>query len=158
VATEALAPSFWASAGWSRRETVMDGRHLLVYAQRTIDGRIAIGGRGAPYHFGSGVHARFEANPAVTASLRPTLAGWFPALGDVAITQSWGGAVAVPRDWHASVGLDRDQGVAWAGGYVGDGVAASNLAGRTLADLITGKRSELVELPWVNHRANRWEP
>jgi glycine/D-amino acid oxidase-like deaminating enzyme len=158
IATEPLTPSFWSNVGWSRRETVMDGRHLLVYAQRTADGRIAIGGRGAPYHFGSGLHARFEANPGVGASLRRTLEAWFPALAGVTITHSWGGAVAVPRDWHATVGFNREQGAAWAGGYVGDGVAASNLAGRTLADLITGKQSELVELPWVNHRGPRWEP
>jgi len=48
--------------------------------------------------------------------------------------------------------------VAWAGGYVGDGVAAANLAGRTLADLITGRESELTGLPWVGHRPPRWEP
>ena len=35
-------------------------------------------------------------------------------------------------------GWTGDSGLAWAGGYVGDGVGTSNLAGRTLADLITG--------------------
>ena len=48
--------------------------------------------------------------------------------------------------------------MAWAGGYVGDGVATSNLAGRTLADLITGTRSALSELPWVGHHSPTWEP
>jgi glycine/D-amino acid oxidase-like deaminating enzyme len=55
-----------------------------------------------------------------------------------------------------SVGLEN--GLGWAGGYVGDGVAAANLAGRTLADLIAGKDSELTALPWVGHRSRRWEP
>ena len=41
---------------------------------------------------------------------------------------------------------------------VGDGVGTTNLAGRTLADLITGTESELTELPWVGHRSRRWEP
>jgi hypothetical protein len=58
----------------------------------------------------------------------------------------------------ASVGLDRATGIGWAGGYVGDGVSTTNLAGRTLADLVTGTDSELVGLPWVNHRSRRWEP
>jgi hypothetical protein len=54
--------------------------------------------------------------------------------------------------------LDRTTGLAWAGGYVGDGVATTNLAGRTLADLITGVDSALTALPWVGHRSPRWEP
>ncbi len=49
-------------------------------------------------------------------------------------------------------------GLATAGGYVGDGVSTTNLAGRTLADLITGSSSDLVTLPWVGHRSRRWEP
>jgi hypothetical protein len=56
------------------------------------------------------------------------------------------------------VGYDARSGLAWAGGYVGDGVSTTNLAGRTLADLITGTDSDLTELPWVNHRSRSWEP
>ena len=44
------------------------------------------------------------------------------------------------------------------GGYVGDGVAAANLAGRCLAALITGTERELTALPWVGHSSRRWEP
>jgi hypothetical protein len=57
-----------------------------------------------------------------------------------------------------SVGLDRATGLAWAGGYVGDGVGCSALAGRTLADLVLGRASDLTSLPWVGHRSPRWEP
>jgi hypothetical protein len=64
----------------------------------------------------------------------------------------------VPRDWHCSVTFDRPTGLATAGGYVGDGVSTTNLAGRTLADLITGSSSDVVTLPWVGHRSRRWEP
>lgn len=71
---------------------------------------------------------------------------------------SWGGPLGVARDWFPSVGLDRGRGLAWAGGYVGDGVATTNLAGPTLADLILGRDTELVRLPWVNHRSPPWEP
>jgi glycine/D-amino acid oxidase-like deaminating enzyme len=94
----------------------------------------------------------------VHRSLRETLVGLFPVLRDVQITHRWGGPLGVTRDWHPSVGLDRATGSAWAGGYVGDGVATSNLAGRTLADLISGRRTELTGLPWVGHRSRRWEP
>jgi len=56
------------------------------------------------------------------------------------------------------VGLDKGTGLAWAGAYVGDGVATTNLAGRTLRDLILGEQSDLTGLPWVNHRSKAWEP
>ncbi|MFP5218857.1 MAG: NAD(P)/FAD-dependent oxidoreductase [Actinomycetes bacterium] len=158
VATEPLPPSFWDDVGWRRRETFTDGRHLLVYAQRTADDRIAFGGRGAPYHFGSSVRPEHDVEPAVFADLEHTLRSLFPSLGGARVTHRWGGPLAAPRDWFSSVGLDRATGLGWAGGYVGDGVATSNLAGRTLADLVRGVDSDLVRLPWVQHRSRRWEP
>ena len=158
VATEPLGDDFWSAAGLQSRATFADHRHMIVYGQRTADGRIAFGGRGAPYHFGSSVRARYDAEPAVHALLRRTLTELFPALEGTRFTHAWGGPLGIPRDWHSSVGLDRDTGLGWAGGYVGDGVATTNLAGRTLADLITGADSELVALPWVGHRSPRWEP
>jgi hypothetical protein len=69
-----------------------------------------------------------------------------------------GWAARCAQGLDPSVGFDRTTGLAWAGGYVGDGVAASNLAGRTLADLITGAASPLCDLPWVDHRSPLWEP
>ncbi len=158
VATEPLDDAFWSSAGLESRATFADHRHMIIYGQRTADGRIAFGGRGAPYHFGSAVRSRYDTKPAVHALLRRTLTELFPELEGTRFTHAWGGPLGIPRDWHSSVGLDRGSGLAWAGGYVGDGVATTNLAGRTLADLITGADSELVALPWVDHRSPRWEP
>jgi hypothetical protein len=66
--------------------------------------------------------------------------------------------LGVPRDWCVSVDADPDTGLAWAGGYVGEGVAASNLAARTLRDLILGEPTALTALPWVGRRPRRWEP
>lgn len=37
-------------------------------------------------------------------------------------------------------------------------MTSTNLAGRTLADLILGNTSEITELPWVNHSVRKWEP
>jgi glycine/D-amino acid oxidase-like deaminating enzyme len=158
VATAPLPRAFWEQAGLRARETFNDGRHLIVYGQRTADDRLAFGGRGAPYHFGSRVRAAYDLHPRVHGALVATLTELFPYLGDVPIEHRWGGPLGVPRDWFSSVGHDPATGLAWAGGYVGDGVASSNLAGRTLADLITGTPSELVELPWVQHRSPDWEP
>jgi glycine/D-amino acid oxidase-like deaminating enzyme len=158
IATEPLPSAFWDEVGWAGRETLTDGRNLIIYAQRTADDRIALGGRGAPYHFGSAVSAENDRDPAVFRALRQTLGSLFPAAADARITHHWGGPLGVPRDWFTSVGLDRSTGLAWGGGYVGDGVAASNLAGRTLADLVLERDTELVRLPWVGHRSRRWEP
>jgi glycine/D-amino acid oxidase-like deaminating enzyme len=158
VATEPLDDEFWASAGLRERATFADYRHMIIYGQRTADNRIAFGGRGAPYHFGSSVRASFDREPEVHELLRQTLRELFPALGPARFTHAWGGPLGIPRDWHSSVGLHRDSGLAWAGGYVGDGVSTTNLAGRTLADLITGAETELTRLPWVGHASRDWEP
>lgn len=158
VATPPLPDSFWADAGLAERETFADYRRLIIYGQRTVDGRLAFGGRGAPYHFGSRIKPGYDSEPRVFAALRRTLAELFPALGDVPVTHSWGGPVGISGDWSASVGLDRETGLGWAGGYVGDGVGTSNLAGRTLSDLILGVESNVDTLPWVGHRSPRWAP
>lgn len=157
TATEPLTAAQSAAVGLSDRPTFSDHGNLVIYGQRTHDGRLVFGGRGAPYHFGSRIDPAFDADPRVFAALQRTLVELFPVLRDVRFTHTWGGPLGIPRDWHASVGFDRASGMAWAGGYVGDGVSTSNLAGRTLADLITGTASELTRLPWVDHRSRRWE-
>jgi glycine/D-amino acid oxidase-like deaminating enzyme len=158
IATEPLPEAAWESIGLGGRPTFGDLRHLIIYGQRTADGRLAFGGRGAPYHFGSSVQPSYDQVPGVFAALWRTLCELFPAVRDARVTHHWGGPLGVPRDWCASVGLDRSTGIGWAGGYVGDGVSTTNLAGRTLADLITGTDSEITRLPWVGHRSPDWEP
>jgi glycine/D-amino acid oxidase-like deaminating enzyme len=158
LATEPLPAEAWATIGLGQRETFADGRHLIIYGQRTADDRLAFGGRGAPYHFGSRISPEQDRNAEVHAALWEVLTDLFPVVSRSAVTHTWGGPLGVPRDWWASCGLDRQTGLAWSGGYVGDGVGTSNLGGRTLADLITGTQSDLVSLPWVNHRSKPWEP
>lgn len=160
VATEPLDEATWQRIGLHDRPTFTDARHLIIYGQRTADGRLAFGGRGAPYHFGSRVDPSYDAEPRVFADLERTLRDLLPQLDDAGVrfTHRWGGPLAIARDWAASVGMDRRTGLAWAGGYVGDGVATTNLAGRTLADLVTGRDTDLTTLPWVQHRSRRWEP
>ena len=133
-------------------------RHLIFYACHTEDGRIAIGGRGAPYHYDSKLDEDFTVNDAVHEHLRRLVQTLFPQIGEFRVTHRWGGPIGVPRDWYGSVGLDRSTGIAWAGGYIGDGVSTTNLAGRTLRDLITGAQTELTPLPWVGHKSPLWEP
>ncbi|WP_199844327.1 NAD(P)/FAD-dependent oxidoreductase [Streptomyces sp. RTd22] len=134
-----------------------DLRNLRIYAHPTTDGRLVFGGRGAPYHFRSKVSPRFDTDVKIHARIAGTMRAFFPALADVEITHRWGGPLGVPRDWFPSVGYHNGTGMAWAGPYVGDGVATSNLAGRILRNLITGRRDELNRLPIVNHASPRWE-
>ena len=158
LATAPLDAATWERIGLAERETFTDHRHLVVYGQRTADDRLVFGGRGAPYHLGSAIQDRFDTHPRVHAALRRTLVDMFPLLRDVTVTHTWGGPLGIPRDWCASVGLDGASGLAWAGGYVGDGVATANLAGRTLRDLLLGHDTALTRLPWVDHVSPRWEP
>ncbi len=158
IGTEPLPTAFWDEVGWSGHEVFGDFRFLIFYAMHTADGRIAIGGRGAPYHYGSRLSEAYERVPKVQEHLRALLGELFPAIGEAKVTHHWGGAIAASRDWYTSVGLDRPSGMAWAGAYVGDGVATTNLAGRTLRDLILERDTELTRLPWVGHRSKPWEP
>jgi glycine/D-amino acid oxidase-like deaminating enzyme len=158
VATAPLSDAQWSRIGLAEREVFSDHRHVIIYGQRTVDDRLAFGGRGAPYHFGSRIEPEFDHDATVFADLRATLTELLPQLGDVEFTHAWGGPLGIARDWHPSVGHDPATGLGWAGGYVGDGVAATNLAGRTLADLVTGRDSPITQLPWVGHRSRRWEP
>jgi glycine/D-amino acid oxidase-like deaminating enzyme len=157
IATEPLSDAVWEKIGIEHGQTFADFRHLIVYGQRTADNRIAFGGRGARYHLGSTIRTSYDRSPRVREHLVRTLGELFPAVAGVRITHHWGGPLGVARDWHASVGIDRDAREAWAGGYVGDGLSTTNLAGRTLADLITDRRTDLTALPWVGHRSPRWE-
>lgn len=158
IATEPLSDAVWRELGVEHGQTFTDFRHLIVYGQRTADNRLAFGGRGARYHWGSSIHDSYDRSAAVFAHLKRALGDLFPPLGEFAVTHEWGGPLGVPRDWHASVRFDPATGIASAGGYVGDGLSTTNLAGRTLADLLSGASTPLTELPWVGHDSGRWEP
>jgi len=158
VATEPLSDDVWDEIGLADRPTFGDGRNLIIYGQRTADGRIAIGGRGAPYQFGSRVTSTTGIHHEVHDKVEATLRQLFPVLGNAAITHRWGGVLGLARDWVPQCGYDRATGLAWAGGYVGDGVATAKLAGHTIAELVTGTDSERTDLPWIGHLARRWEP
>ena len=157
IVTEPLPATFWDAVGWEGRDTLGDFAHVYMYAQRTADDRIAFGGRGVPYRYGSRVDTDGATQERTIRSLAHLLRGFFPDASATPIAHAWAGVLGVPRDWAATVVHDSATGLGWAGGYVGTGVTATNLAGRTLADLVLGRDSELTRLPWVGHRARRWE-
>lgn len=158
VATQPLDNAVWDSMAIAHGQTFSDGRNLVIYGQRTADNRIAFGGRGARYHWGSAIRDEYDRVERVFEHLIATLHELFPQLPPLEVEHAWGGPLGVPRDWHASVAYSPETGLGSAGGYVGDGLSTTNLAGRTLADLITGRDTELTRLPWVGHRSPSWEP
>ncbi len=99
-----------------------------------------------------------ETQDATIAQLHAILLRLFPKLKGVRIDHAWCGVLGVPRDWCTTAGFDAAKSIGWAGGYVGLGVSSSNLAGRTLADLVLKRDTELARLPWVNRTVRRWEP
>lgn len=158
IATEPLDEATLDAVGLGTRPTFADDRYMVVYGQRTDDDRIAFGGRGVPYAFGSGIDPAIEKDRTAHDLIHEALVEILPDLEGVEITHRWGGVLGAPRNWTPSLSFDRASGFGTAGGYVGEGVAASNLAGRTMADLITGTASDLVSLPWVGIQSRKWEP
>jgi glycine/D-amino acid oxidase-like deaminating enzyme len=158
IATEPLDAATWAQLGWAGGETLVDAAHMYVYLQRTADGRVAIGGRGRPYRFGSRTERDGAVPRRTVVHLRERLERLLPPLAGVRVDAAWHGVLGVARDWAPAVGADPESGAAWALGYGGEGVAAANLAGRTLRDLLLGRSSELTALPWVGPPTRRWEP
>ena len=158
VLTEPLSEAQWEEIGWEGRECVGSNRYSVDYLSRTADGRILFGGRGAPYHYGSRIKDEYDRHASTHEMLRGTARSWFPALRGARFTHAWGGPLAVPRDWMPTMSYDKESGVATARGYTGQGVATSNLSGRTLADLILGRDTPVTRLPTANHRSRSWEP
>lgn len=156
LATEPLTETQWSDIGLHSRQTFSENRHVVIYGQRTADGRLAFGGRGSRYQWGSRVHVSMDVNRRTHEYLHRTLLDFFPQLRDVRITHRWGGALGVPRDYFPSIRFA--DGIGTAGGYVGDGVASSALAGATMADLVLGLDTARTTLPWVNHVSPEWEP
>lgn len=157
IVTEPLPEETWARIGWEGRECLSDAAHTFVYSQRTADGRIAIGGRGSPYAFNSGMPGSGVVDERTVGQLRRRLAALFPGL-DLPIAHAWRGAIGVTRDWCAGIWFDTDTRIGVARGYAGHGVSATLLAARTLLDRADGRTTARTQLPWNDHDSGRWEP
>ncbi|MDC7123511.1 FAD-binding oxidoreductase [Cellulomonas fimi] len=147
VATAPLTPEQWEAVGLPRAQTFADDAGH-VRGERTADDRLVVLSTAEPSW-----PAPDEDRAA--GRLRDTLLDLFPVLDGTPLTHRWRATVGATRDGHPSVGLDTD-GIGWVRGLGLDGAAAANLAGRTLADLVTGAGGPLVRLPWVGHRSPAW--
>lgn len=157
VVTEPVPDALWDEIGWNGYEVFGDASHAYCYAQRTRENRIAMGGRGVPYRFGSATDVNGQTQGATVEKLKEILYRLLPQTRGLKLDHAWCGVLGVPRDWCTTAGLDPSTGIGWAGGYVGLGVSTSNLSGRTLADLVLERRTERTALPWVNRHPRKWE-
>ncbi len=158
VVTDPLPESTWAQLRWSGAELLGDAAHGYMYAQRTADNRVALGGRGIPYRYGSRTDDHGHTQRRTIETLTRLLHAMFPPTVEAPIAHAWSGVLGVPRDWNATVSFDRSTGLGTAGGYVGSGLTTTNLAGRTMVDLVLNRTTRLTALPWVNHQVRPWEP
>jgi glycine/D-amino acid oxidase-like deaminating enzyme len=150
-ATEPLSPAQWEAIGWTGREGISDTRVLFMYMRPTADGRIVFGGESALYFYG-GRPSSGNYRPAIE-KLQRSLVEIFPQLEGVRFTHAWGGTMGFTGDFVPSVGrLDGAPNVFYAGGFNGEGVVMTQLAGLILADLVAGETSDLTRLPIVDKR------
>ncbi len=94
----------------------------------------------------------------VHENLRRLVKSWFPNVKEMKFTHAWGGAVAITRNWEPYVQFVNARSFGRLGGYAGDGVTMSFLASKILAQLVTGRESELTHLHFVNKKIRKWEP
>lgn len=162
IATAPLSESTWQEIGMAERPAFADASRLVNYGHRTTDGRLVFGARGT-YAFGAKSKHALGISQADIQMRRKLLEDLFPALKDLEVSYGWGGSLGLSRNFRPHAIVDRQSGTATAGGYAGEGVAASHLFGRTLAELILKRESALTHMPWAFANADRqplkrWEP
>ena len=162
VATEPLAESVWEEIGLSQGQAFSESSRQVTYGQRSMDNRLVFGARGG-YQFASKLRHDFDLTRDEVELRRYLFGELFPQLKNVRISHSWGGNLGMSRHFKPHMLCDRRKGIALSGGYGGEGVGASNLGGRTLADLILERDSPLVHQPWVMPEGGlealrAWEP
>ncbi|MDZ5436024.1 FAD-dependent oxidoreductase [Pseudomonas fluorescens] len=162
VATEPLSAATWDEIGLSHGQAFGESSRQVTYGQRTADNRLIFGARGG-YQFAGRLRHDFDLTRSEVELRRYLFGELFPQLKNVRITHGWGGNLGMSRRFKPHMLCDRASGIALSGGYGGEGVGASNLGGRTLADLILEHDTELVRQPWVIAQGGldslkAWEP
>src|SRR6201998_608299 len=155
--TEPLTTTQWVQIGWQNRESLASCNYTVDYLTRTADGRILFGSRGAPYRLGAKISDEQDRHAETHARIQQLVLEWFPMLKGVKFTHAWGGPVGMPRDWMPMTEFNPTTKVATARGYTGQGVSTTNLTGRVLAELISGQRTALSQLPIAQRHSPAWE-
>jgi glycine/D-amino acid oxidase-like deaminating enzyme len=156
--TEPLTAAQWREIGWEQGENLSSTRNTVVYLTKTPDGRILFGSRGAPYSYGSRISDAQDRHAETIALIHKSVLEWFPSLAGIRFTHAWGGPVGMPMDWTPAVRFNPATRIGFAGGYTGQGVSTSNLAGQMLAGMIAARASGFDSLPFAQRRSPNWIP
>ena len=156
VVTEPLTPEQLGEIGWENRQGIEDARNLVHYFRLTADNRLAMGGSDVSISFGKDMER--DLNERVFADLERDVFWLFPSLKGVQFTHRWGGPVSVTVDLAPSIGFLQDERAIYSLGCVGHGVSTTHLNGRTLADLILERKTDLTDTWFINRRMIPWPP
>lgn len=156
VVTEPLTPQQLGSIGWKNRQGLEDARNLVHYFRLTIDNRLAMGGSDVSVAYGRDLDR--DLNMRIFADLERDVVRLFPGLKDVRYTHRWGGPVSVPTQMVPDIGQLGDARALYSLGCMGHGVSLTHLNGRTLADLLCERKTDLTGLWFVNRRTIPWPP
>jgi glycine/D-amino acid oxidase-like deaminating enzyme len=156
VMTEPLAEKHFEEIGWQNRQGIEDARNLVHYYRLTADNRLVMGGRDVSLSYGEDMEK--DLNPVTFEGLKDDVREIFPALKEIQFTHEWGGPVSVPLDMAPAIGFAGDKNVVYSLGTVGHGVSMTQLNGRTVADLILERKTDLTDVFFVNRRTIPWPP
>lgn len=156
VVTEPLTEARLGAIGWKNRQGIEDARNLVHYLRLTADNRLAMGGSDVSITFGRDMDR--DLNPRTFADLERDVVRLFPSLRGVRFTHRWGGPVSVPMDMAPAMGFIGDSRAVYSLGCVGHGVSMTHLNGRTLADLICERKTDLTDVWFVGRRTLPWPP
>lgn len=156
VLTEPLGGRLPGEIGWRNRQGIEDARNLVHYYRLTADDRLLMGGRDISVAYGRDMDR--DLNEAVFRRLEQDVRDTFPSLTGVRFTHRWGGPVSVPVDMAPAMGRLGGPDVVYSLGCVGHGVSMTHLNGRTLADLVLERTTDLTEVFFVNRRTIPWPP
>ncbi|MFI5396533.1 MAG: NAD(P)/FAD-dependent oxidoreductase [Candidatus Binatia bacterium] len=156
VVTEPLTAQQLGTIGWRNRQGIEDARNLVHYFRLTIDNRLAMGGSDVSLSYGRDLDR--DLNARVFADLEHDVVRLFPGLTGVRFTHRWGGPVSVPTQMVPDIGQLGDARALYSLGCMGHGVSLTHLNGRTLADLLCGRKTDLTSVWFVNRRTIPWPP
>ncbi len=156
VLTEPLTDKHFSQIGWQNRQGIEDARNLVHYYRLTADNRLLMGGRDVSLSYGKDMDHDY--NEQTFSELEADVREIFPPLQDIKFTHRWGGPVSITVDMAPAMGYLGGKQMVYSVGCMGHGVSMTHLNGKTAADLILEKQTELTDVFFVNRRTLPWPP
>ncbi|MFW6080297.1 MAG: NAD(P)/FAD-dependent oxidoreductase [Desulfosalsimonas sp.] len=157
VLSEPLTQEQHDSIGWKNRAGIEDARDLIHYYRLTRDNRIVMGGGDVSIGYRTDLDRDF--NEKTFAHLRRHVTEIFPQLKGIRFTRQWGGPVSVTLDLAPVIGyLGNDKKAVFSIGCIGHGVSMTTMNGLTIAELITGRKTERTEMFFAGRKVLPWPP